>query len=111
MKKLMMTMLAAMMIVAASAQQVKTNIKVNGYESKAKIEAAAKAAPGVKQAIYNAKSKTVVVVYDKKKNCSCENSHCCLEGRQETCCSSQENYSQEESSKEEHQKINAESMI
>ncbi|SEA11408.1 hypothetical protein SAMN05216455_103214 [Segatella bryantii] len=67
MKKLMMTMLAAMMIVAASAQQVKTNIKVNGYESKAKIEAAAKAAPGVKQAIYNAKTKTVVVVYDKKK--------------------------------------------
>lgn len=67
MKKFMMTMIATMMIVAATAQQVQTNIKVNGFESKAKIEAAAKATPGVKQATYNEKTKTLNVVYDKKQ--------------------------------------------
>lgn len=67
MKKLIFTLVAMLTMTFAVAQNQKTAIKVNGYQGKTKIEAAAKAVPGVKQATYEEKTKTVKVVYDKKK--------------------------------------------
>lgn len=64
MKKLMLTLIAAITVMAASAKVVKTKIKVNGYKPKAKIENVAKEIKGVKAATYNEKNKSLNVSYE-----------------------------------------------
>ncbi len=62
-----MIMIAAMTMSVASAKVVRTNIKVNGYQPKAKIEAAAQSVKGVKKALYTEKNKILTVLYNNEQ--------------------------------------------
>lgn len=61
-----MSLVAAMVVLVASAKNVNYSFTANGYTSKAKIEAAAKSVKGVRSAVYNSKTKKVTVCYDNK---------------------------------------------
>ena len=67
MKKWILTLVALATLTGAMANDKKVSFKVNGYESKAKIEAAAQKVSGVKKATYTEKSKTLAVQYDDQK--------------------------------------------
>nr|MBP7471983.1 hypothetical protein [Prevotella sp.] len=67
MKRFLLSFVAAMMIVVASAKDVNHSFKVKGYQSKAKIESAAKSVKGVHKASYRAKDKKLFVCYDNER--------------------------------------------
>lgn len=70
MKKLMMTMIAALAIAgAAQAKTVKTTFAVGGAceMCKARIEKTASAVPGVVSAKWSKSTKKLALVYDNKK--------------------------------------------
>lgn len=69
MKKLVLTMLALLFIVAAEAKTVKTSFNVNGKceMCETRIEKTAKGVAGVVAANWNQKTKMLTLIYDDKK--------------------------------------------
>lgn len=67
MKRLLFTMVAVALMGVASAKVVKGSIKVNGYQSKDKIEKAAKNVQGVKKASYSEKTKKIDIQYNDEQ--------------------------------------------
>lgn len=69
MRKVVMMMMVALVVSAASAKVVKGSFQVNGKceNCKARIEKAAKSVDGVTSASWNVKSHNLVIAYDNAK--------------------------------------------
>ena len=67
MKRILMTIIAALVISLAQAKVVQTSIRLSNVQSKAKVESVAKHIKGVTAATYSNRTKTLSVSYDNKK--------------------------------------------